>query len=84
MPYHKFTLGGCIIWGKRLASDGVLEDFEGTLRNHYTSLDRASLAARRKYRDPSIVITSMRDERTRYRVDLDKLLAISEKVDVND
>lgn len=79
MPYHMFTLGGCKVEGVRVEG-GETVPFSGTLRNHYTDLGRASLAARRKYRDQSITVTSVKDAKTRYRVDLDQLLAIAEKV----
>lgn len=81
MPFHYFTQGGCTVHGFRVTSNGEVKEFTGTLRNHYTDLARASAAARRKYRDSTITITSTRDAKTRYRVAIDKLLEISEKCD---
>lgn len=81
MAYHKFTLGGCSVEGFRVDSGGNAIPFSGSLRNHYKDLARASCAARRKYKDPTITLTKIVDGRTRYRVDLEALLAISEKMD---
>lgn len=81
MPYHYFTQGGCRVYGFRVEPDGTVVDFSGTLRNFYNDLVRASAAARRKYNDSTITITEVKDEKTRYRVDLDALLAIAEKTE---
>lgn len=78
MPYHYFTIGGCECYGFRVEPDGTVVDFHGTLRNFYNDLNRASAAARRKYNDSSITITSTIDSKKRYRVDLEELLAIAE------
>lgn len=81
MVYHKFTLGGCEVIGFRVEPDGAVADFIGTLRNSYDDLSRASAAARRKYGDSSITITETRSKKKRYRVELEKLLAIAEPID---
>lgn len=80
MPKHKFTLGGCRVDGFRVKPDGAVEDFSGTLRNSYTSLARASSAARRKYRDATITVTSVTPQKKRYQVDIDMLLEIAEEI----
>lgn len=81
MPSHFFTLGGTRVSGFRVKRDGTVVDFEGTIRNRYSDLKRASAAARRKYGDSSITIIKAVPEKTRYRVDLNALLQIAERVD---
>lgn len=81
MPSHFFTLGGTRVSGFRVKPDGTVVDFEGTIRNRFSDLKRASAAARRKYGDSSITITEAVPEKTRYRVDLNALLQIAERVD---
>lgn len=78
LPYHRFTVGGSEVIGFKVADDGAVSDFRGTLRNHYKSLAHASAAARRKYRDSTITITECVPRKTRYKVDFDKLMAIAE------
>lgn len=80
MPYHYFTIGGCRVDGFKVAPDGAVEDFTGTLRNSYNSLARASSAARRKYGDSTITITTIRPQKKRYKVDLEKILDIAEEI----
>lgn len=80
MAYHLFTLGGTHLEGYRVDEDGTVRDFAGNLRNHYQNIVTASQAARRKYRDPTITVTSMKQRKERYRVDLDKLLTIAERI----
>lgn len=80
MVYHKFTLGGCEVWGFRVEPNGAVVDFVGTLRNSYDDLKRASAAARRKYGDSTITITETRARKKRYRVELEKLLEIAEEI----
>ena len=80
MPMHTFTLGGSAIKGFSVASDGTVHDFTGTLNRCYTSLARASAAARRKYRDSSITITEIERHKRKFKVDLDKLLEIATEV----
>lgn len=80
MPMHTFTIGGSAIKGFCVKPDGSVQDFEGTLNRCYTSLARASAAARRKYKDSTITITEITRQKTRYQVDLDKLLEISTEV----
>lgn len=81
MAYHLFTLGGTRVKGYRVDDEGEVHDFCGNLRNHYRSLVTASQAARRKYRDPTVTVTSMEQRKERYRVDLDKLMSIAERID---
>ena len=81
MAYHTFTLGGSTVEGFRVEPDGTVVDFSGTLRNNYNDLKRASIAARRKYQDQTITITSVTSNKQRYRVDLDDLLQIAEPED---
>lgn len=78
MAYHTFTLGGSIVEGFCVEPDGTVKDFSGTLRNTYNDLKRASMAARRKYQDQTITITSCTSNKTKYRVDLDDLMQIAE------
>lgn len=84
MPvYHKFTIGGSVIKGTRIADDGAVKEFNGSLRNFYSGADRyakASLAARRKYKDNTITINSVKSEKHQYRVDLDDLLKIATEI----
>lgn len=81
MPKHKFTIGGSTVEGYRVTPDGAVVDFRGTVRNAYDSLERATAAARRKYRDQSINVLSMKHEIHHYEVDLEQLLAISVQLD---
>lgn len=81
MAYHTFTLGGSTVEGFRVEVDGTVVDFSGTLRNNYNDLKRASIAARRKYQDQTITITSVTSNKQRYRVDLDDLMQIAEPED---
>lgn len=81
MAYHTFTLGGSTVEGFRVEPDGTVVDFSGTLRNNYNDLKRASIAARRKYQDQTITITSVTSNKQRYRVDLDDLMQIAEPED---
>ena len=81
MAYHTFTLGGSTVEGFRVEPDGTVVDFSGTLRNNYNDLNRASIAARRKYQDQTITITSVTSNKQRYRVDLDDLMQIAEPED---
>lgn len=81
MAYHTFTLGGSTVEGFRVESDGTVVDFSGTLRNNYNDLKRASIAARRKYQDQTITITTVTSNKQRYRVDLDDLMQIAEPED---
>lgn len=78
MPWHYFTIGGSTVYGFRVEPDGAVVDFKGSLRNFYSDLNRASMAARRKYADNSITITETVSEKKRYRVDMDDLLSIAE------
>ncbi len=81
MACHTFTLGGSTVEGFRVEPDGTVVDFSGTLRNNYNDLKRASIAARRKYQDQTITITSVTSNKQRYRVDLDDLMQIAEPED---
>lgn len=81
MAFHKFTLGGSHIKGFRVGPDGSVEDFDGTLRNFYKDLVRASIAARRKYKDQTITVTECKADKHRYQVDVDSLLEIAEQID---
>lgn len=78
---HRFTVGGSKVTGFVVKADGSVEDFEGTLQRFYSNLNRASLAARRKYKDPSITITSCVPDKKHYEVDLDELMKIATEVD---
>lgn len=80
MPDHKFTLGGSVVRGTRVASNGAVIDFEGNLRNWYKDYAKASIAARRKYQDSTIQITEIVAEKHRYTVPVDKLLEIATEV----
>lgn len=80
MPDHKFTLGGSVVRGTRVAPNGAVIDFEGTLRNWYKDYAKASIAARRKYQDSTIQITEIVAEKHRYTVPVDKLLEIATEV----
>lgn len=80
MPYHTFTLGGSTVKGTRVTPEGAVVDFEGTLRNWYTDLAKASTAARRKYQDTTIQISEVVSEKHRYTVPLDKLLEIATEI----
>lgn len=80
MPYHTFTLGGSTVRGTRVMPDGSVVDFSGTLRNRYNDYAKASAAARRKYRDPTIQITECIVEKKRYKVDLVQLLEIATEI----
>lgn len=80
MPEHKFTIGGSVVRGTRVAPDGAVMDFEGTLRNWYMDYAKASIAARRKYQDSTIQITDIVAEKHRYTVPIDKLLEIATEV----
>lgn len=77
---HRFTIGGSKVKGFRVLPDGTVEDFEGTLQRFYQNLNRASLAARRKYHDASITITDLTPDKKHYKVDLDKLMEIAEEI----
>lgn len=82
MPVHKFTIGGSIVEGYRVTPDGAVVDFRGTVRNtSFASLERATAAARRKYRDNSINVISVKREIHHYKVELDALMAIAEQID---
>lgn len=81
MPKHKFTLGGSVVEGYRVTPEGAVVDFRGTIRNTYESLERATAAARRKYRDSSINVLSVSREIHHYEVEIDKLLAIATQLD---
>ena len=80
MPYHYFTIGGCRVDGFKVAPDGSVADFSGTLRNSYKSIARASSAARRKYGDTTITVTNIEPQKKRYRVSLAMLLDIAEEI----
>lgn len=80
MPEHVFTIGGSIVRGTRVTPEGAVLDFEGTLRNRYDNLAKASNAARRKYHDTTIQITETVVEKHRYSVPLDKLLEIATEI----
>ena len=81
MPVHKFTIGGSVVEGYRVTPDGAVVDFRGTVRNSYASLERATAAARRKYRDSTINVLSVKREIHHYQVDLDALMSIAEQLD---
>ena len=81
MAFHKFTLGGSRVKGFRVDGDGSVIDFEGTLRNFYNDLTRASLAARRKYKDQTITITECAKDKHSYQVPMEKLMEIAEQID---
>lgn len=81
MAVHKFTLGGSVVKGFRVNDNGAVLDWEGTLRNTYRSLSRASIAARRKYGDQSITVTECETSKRSYEVDLDELMKIAKQVD---
>lgn len=81
MPWHTFTLGGSVVEGYRVTPEGAVVDFRGTVRNTYDNLERATAAARRKYRDSSINVLKVSRDIQRYRVDLEQLLQIAEKID---
>ena len=81
MPYHTFTIGGSEVSGFRVTDIGDVEDFHGSLRKTYESLRHASAAARRKYQDSSITVTECIPKKTRYRVRIEDLLKIAEKID---
>jgi len=81
MPVHKFTIGGSIVEGYRVTPDGAVVDFRGTVRNTFSTLERATAAARRKYRDSSINVLSVKREVHHYKVDLDALMQIAEQLD---
>lgn len=81
MPVHRFTIGGSTVEGFRVTPEGAVRDFRGTLRNFYNDLASASLAARRKYRDSTITITSIKREKHRYEVELDDLMKIARPID---
>lgn len=78
---HRFTIGGSKVQGFKVLEDGSVEDFEGTLRNFYNNLNRASVAARRKYQDPSITVVSCEPQKKRYEVDINELLQIAKEID---
>lgn len=80
MAYHQFTLGGTQIKGFKVLPNGDTTPFEGTLRQFYSDVGRASQAARRKYRDQTITVTEMSAEKKKYRVDEEKLLEIAEEI----
>ena len=81
MAWHQFTLGGSQVKGVKVLPDGATEPFEGTLRQFYSDVGRASQAARRKYKDQTITITELSAEKKKYRVDEEKLLEIAELID---
>lgn len=70
------SLNRSIVTGFTVHPDGAVADFEGTLKGSYSSLKRASAAARRKYKDSSISITSIKIDKRKFRIsdeDLEKI-----------
>lgn len=76
-----FNLGQTTIKGFRVDADGSVQDFEGTLKRRYSSLNRASQAARRKYGDPSITVTQIEVTTNKYTVNLSDLMKIATKIE---
>ena len=77
--YITINLGRTRIKGFFVDESGALHDFEGSLARTYTSLSRASTAARRKYGNNTITVTECTVEKRKLKVPLSKLNQIAIK-----
>lgn len=75
------NLGQTTIKGFSVDDSGGVHDFNGTLKRRYSSLNRASQAARRKYGDPSITVTEIETTVNKYKVNLSELMKIATKIE---
>lgn len=67
--------------GFKVTDNGEVQDFEGDITNcGYMSLSRASIAARKYYKDPTITVTEVSIERHKYMYDDAELMKIATKI----
>ena len=79
----KVTDTGVRLYGTRNDEQGRQSDFVGTLTRKYTNLIRASTAARRKYKDPTISVLRVEPYSVTYEVPVDRLSEIAVAITQN-
>lgn len=74
------TIGGAHVTGTRFDDEGNVLSFEGDLNRCYTNLKRATVAARRKYKDSTISVLKVENTRQRYRINEDTIRQYGEQL----